>query len=161
MRLVVEEEELQFREVRLTRRDFFKYIRNSAAKRKQDLFESFDSAEFPGHRAKVVPPARKALAEIFGTLKACDAEQLKHWLFYDLKVAPSCDGCSLCAALCPTGALSSNNFAGRSPRPPAFDAFACTGCGLCAEACPDGSISLYNDADKKTAPTTGRDIAIL
>ncbi len=48
-------------------------------------------------------------------------------------VAPSCNGCQLCAFFCPTGALSKIEREGRTGI--AFRAAACTGCGLCAHVC--------------------------
>ncbi|MCK5249891.1 MAG: 4Fe-4S binding protein [Spirochaetaceae bacterium] len=49
-----------------------------------------------------------------------------------------CKSCGICAAFCPTGALSV--VPGEKAR--ATDEESCTGCGLCERLCPDLAIEI-------------------
>ena len=46
-----------------------------------------------------------------------------------------CTGCSICANVCPQGAIRVNDIA-------RVDAALCTGCGVCVRECPSRAISL-------------------
>lgn len=61
--------------------------------------------------------------------------------FSALTVAPGCDHHGICAALCPTGALSlyeEGDTAGLE-----FNAWRCIGCGHCVKSCPERAITLH------------------
>ena len=51
-----------------------------------------------------------------------------------------CKSCGICAAFCPTGALSIMP----GEKAQAADEDACTGCGLCERLCPDLAIEITN-----------------
>lgn len=54
-------------------------------------------------------------------------------VFFRPTAPPSCDGCGVCARLCPEGALVEVRSAGEWTLRVAAEA--CTGCGLCADVC--------------------------
>lgn len=67
-------------------------------------------------------------------------------LFPSLKVASTCADHRICAAACPTGALSDYARAndGAEDRGIDFDPQACVACGLCVACCPTRSLSLVD-----------------
>jgi len=58
-----------------------------------------------------------------------------------LVIGDTCTMCQGCVAICPTGALRTDD----SDMPPLFDKSLCTGCGLCCEFCIDGALTIQND----------------
>lgn len=59
-------------------------------------------------------------------------------LFPDVAISDACRNSRVCAAACPTGALSLASEAGGID----FAAGACIGCGACESACPEGALTL-------------------
>jgi Fe-S-cluster-containing hydrogenase component 2 len=65
--------------------------------------------------------------------------------------AERCSACGVCAASCPTRALTANSGNGRRVSI-AFDASKCTACGACAVVCPERAVSVRR-------ATSGREVA--
>ena len=61
-------------------------------------------------------------------------------LLYEVKVDENCTLCEVCAAKCPTGALSMKS--GRGLRQLVFRQDLCIGCGFCLQACPESAMSI-------------------
>ena len=60
----------------------------------------------------------------------------------------TCTRCQGCVAICPTGALKTEDIDG----PPAFEQLLCTGCGLCREFCLDEALRISSgNCDDLTA----------
>ncbi len=94
-------------------------------------------------REKKVPDRRKLLAM---AMKRANVPETFHILdtndisFSSQKVldSESCTNCQMCYRICPTGALSSNNYGEFI----AFDAFACIKCASCHDVCEPKSLTL-------------------
>lgn len=87
------------------------------------------------------------------------------------RAGPSCDGCGLCATLCPTEALRLEEFQG-SPAPGkglpgassgsrrlVFQPAACLDCGLCDKSCPTEALERHDLTD--LTPVARRDRIVL
>ena len=66
--------------------------------------------------------------------KTCPAGVCKRLLSYTI-IADKCKGCSACARVCPTGAIS-----GEIKKPFVIDREKCIKCGACMEKCKFGAI---------------------
>lgn len=91
-------------------------------------------------------PVIRARQERYGAslrqLAAAQGRSVSAALFPRLEVAGHCDHTGLCAAVCPTGALSQYAAEDGNAVGIEFDAQACIGCGLCASLCPSQALRL-------------------
>ncbi|KAF5411051.1 MAG: CoB--CoM heterodisulfide reductase iron-sulfur subunit A [Candidatus Methanogasteraceae archaeon] len=58
-------------------------------------------------------------------------------------ISDACDGCGVCAAECPYGALAMVGGDGGKPVP-VLDPLSCNTCGICAAVCPQGAVEIAN-----------------
>lgn len=91
-----------------------------------------------GSPRRIDPAALRARARVLASLAG--SAQAPAGLFPDLIVADSCCDRRLCAASCPTGALTHDGDEEESRL--RFDPEICTGCGLCVRLCPSGALTL-------------------
>jgi ferredoxin len=92
-------------------------------------------------------PKRRLLKTIVGNLSRESCSRLPHdpevpWGQARVK-ADLCGACGICAAVCPTGAISRAREGENHVL--TFSASECTNCSLCQEACPDGAIDFEDD----------------
>ncbi len=139
VRLVRDPDQLSFQETNLSRRGFFgalgKGSAGAAAKIVPPLGDS--PPRMPAHKA--LPPRRLLLLRGFATLPAPQREVLEDALFPTLRFLPSCDHCTGCDGICPTGAITTST---ANPPRPVFLRALCTGCGACAAFCGEDGIAL-------------------
>jgi len=93
-------------------------------------------------RMQQVPQRRRRLlAALPSSIEARSASRAQEQVsFFSTKhlCADACTACSVCVAVCPTGALQ----APRSLREIRFDTSRCTKCGLCHDVCEPNAITL-------------------
>jgi ferredoxin len=91
-------------------------------------------------RAGVQLPERRAQLASAAAIARRNGRPLPAGLFHELQVDTArCVDHGVCAALCPTRALTRFEAGGRAGL--RFDALACIGCGRCASVCPEGALS--------------------
>jgi len=144
-RIVITESagDIRYRDESLDRRSFFKSF-GSALFKSADIVLS-GTSEQTGHRSgyaeKKVPYRRRLLNRTRSSLSR--ELQIRMRERFDLCVSfeDSCTKCQGCVAICPTGALQSE----QTDTLPTFDQQLCTGCSLCAEFCMDGALRITGD----------------
>jgi Fe-S-cluster-containing hydrogenase component 2 len=96
-------------------------------------------AEAPAAAGKIVPRPMLRRAAALERLAAGEGRGLAAALFPSVRIAARCCGDSVCAAVCPTGALRRYDKEGVSGV--GFEPRLCIGCGACARACPEGALT--------------------
>ena len=82
-------------------------------------------------------------------------QELSAAFFPTLEIGPACGHHGVCAAVCPSGALST--FAAEDGTVGLeFDAEQCLACGLCVHHCPAGAVRLSPFGNREEAHQTGR-----
>lgn len=125
----------------MSRRGLFTRWRNTTRRAAAEVMREIESpaSHVVGHGT--VPSWRERLENDVGSLTARSgegAELLPVELGIGLpSVEGTCDGCGLCALVCPFLALSV------SEARVSCEAAACTACGLCADVCPTGGLVLH------------------
>lgn len=143
VRLIRNVKELDYRAIAYDRRAFFKTFGYFAKRRTAELFcdETKDKA-VRKYSAKTAPIKKELLNRAQQSLPGEIQRTLLNNYYYSVTVADTCDDCSACVGMCPTGALKieSNGDA----RDLFFSASRCSGCGLCESFCMSDSIALVN-----------------
>ena len=127
---------------RYDRRSFFTELKNKVVSQVAGTVAS-DLASDPerarigvDYSSKRIPQRSRLLAAAIARVPPDQARTFGDLLRFRMELSESCDGCSGCVAVCPTGALESASPVLR------FTEAACTGCGLCAEFCLAGAIRI-------------------
>lgn len=149
-RLVLAESEadVEFTEETVGRRSFFKAFGNSIFKSASVVLSS-SAGERVERRTeysiKRLPRRRAILSDLRKSFSP--ALELKIGRHFDFCVlfSGSCTNCCGCVAICPTGALQSDE----SGASPAFDQAMCTGCRLCQEFCADGALTVNGNENRR------------
>lgn len=138
LRLVQRPEDLDFREINLSRRAFFSFLRQRstdtltlAAQRLQQTQQPFDG------RRKSLPAQRRLLLRALPLIPKGVRQRVETELFPELRFGPTCTACTGCVGICPTGAIITS---ATDPPEPVFLRHFCTDCRLCAEFCRKGGI---------------------
>ncbi len=134
------------------RRDFFKRFSMKGAieskvafekeLEKEDMRGTLDSSTTAKLKQKSLPNKRKLLYMALKRVK--DQPHLTEIPYNNISfisqksIDDSCDNCSFCYRICPTGALSSDHRGTKID----FDALACVKCRLCHDVCQSDSIHL-------------------
>ncbi len=141
MRLVENVKELQYRDVTYNRRDFFKAFTELTTERAQKFF--FDDAsdqKTQAYTAKTLPTRKETMNRMLRTLPPDIGAKLLKSYYYDLQVDDTCDFCSACVGVCPTGALRAER--SNVEKKLFFNSSLCNGCGICAAFCDKSAVHL-------------------
>lgn len=141
-RIVIAESagDIRYRDEPLDRRSFFRSFGRA-------LFKSADivlsgSSEQTGQRSgyaeKKVPYKRRLLNRTRSSLSRELQFRLSRKFDTRVSFGNSCTRCQGCVAICPTGALKSE----QPDSLPTSDQLLCTGCGLCGEFCMESAIRI-------------------
>jgi Pyruvate/2-oxoacid:ferredoxin oxidoreductase delta subunit len=144
LRAIYEKDELEFQEISLSRRGFFRLLRGSTVEGVSCVAEELSRTEkSQPYGSKKIPGKRELLNRACRKLGTVDGDLLSN--YFTVKVDDACNACSTCAAMCPNGALK----CGREGETKAlsFNASRCSGCGLCEEFCMHNAIVLGSGHD--------------
>jgi Pyruvate/2-oxoacid:ferredoxin oxidoreductase delta subunit len=139
LRPVHAKEELEFRDIPMSRRGFFMLLRESALEGVSGAAEELNRTDKPHpYGSKRIPMKRELINRARQRSAAVNSGFLD--FYFTAKVDDTCNACAACAAVCPNGALKR----GREGKIKAllFNASRCRGCGLCEEFCMHKSIKL-------------------
>lgn len=133
-------QDIHFRDETVNRRSFFKSFGNALLKSAAVVLSGTNQqteqrSDYAGKRV----PLRRELINSTG-IKLSRELEVRVSKHFDSCVSfdENCSACQGCVAICPTGALRTEE----SDRPPAFEQRLCTGCGLCCEFCLDGAVRI-------------------
>lgn len=126
---------------KIGRRDFLQSLVGSAEPR--DALAESRRVVFG--RGLVAPIKRERILEQVRALAADIDQDIPATLMPAIKIADGCEINGLCAAICPTGALTrGENDNAVSLR---FDAARCIACGECQRVCPSKALKLWQEGD--------------
>ncbi len=139
----------------LSRRDFFKHLRDSAAtRRSQPAGNAAPSKDIESeHRGPT--KEKRALAELFRRCAGrVTGEKGAVPGFFEIEVDENCTGCGACASLCPTGALTLDE--GPAAAQLQWTPAHCSNCNLCFDVCARKALHVLPclDADRIANETT-------
>ncbi len=148
-----------------SRREFFNIFSvKNIANTKRNFEESLEESSGIGSevtkaiREKKLPNKRKILFTILnkiGKVKEYELFKEEDVSFTSSKfIDDSCDNCSICYRLCPTGALSTNSKSSKIY----FDDLMCIKCRLCHDVCEKDSISLKSFDTKEFFEATQKEL---
>lgn len=133
-------QDINYCEESVDRRSFFKSLRNS-------LFESAavimtaageQSGRHTPYGEKRQPKRRELLNVIRSRALTGVNKNFAERYDYHISWSDTCNACQGCAAICPNGAL----FTEQPDAHPVFDNLRCTGCALCVEFCMEEAIMI-------------------
>jgi ferredoxin len=153
IRLVDDAAELQYRDITYNRRDFFKAFRSLTSERAQNfLFDDALDQKRQSYTAKTLPLLREVMNRMLRKLPQEDGAKLLGGFYYDLRVDETCDLCSACVGVCPTGALRVDR--SNPEKKLFFNSSLCNGCGICASFCDKSAVQLRTGfpCDENTGP---------
>lgn len=131
--LAQQEEELDFRERALSRREFFGFFQKKTTSTATAAIEHWQRPTAPlPYRDKRLPPARALLLDVFPAMSDDFRETVKERLFPEPTFQAGCAGCTGCVGICPTGAIEPPLEDGAAPH---ADRSRCTDCRLCEGFC--------------------------
>jgi ferredoxin len=130
----------------MPRRAFFRAVGRRCAEAATSgatgVSEQTDSGRSAQH--KQLPAQRRLLLRGLPAISIENRQPIERAIFPRLSFGPSCNNCTGCDGMCPTGAISTSR---SDPPRPIFHPQLCTSCGVCAEFCPQHAIELYaNDS---------------
>jgi Pyruvate/2-oxoacid:ferredoxin oxidoreductase delta subunit/coenzyme F420-reducing hydrogenase delta subunit len=144
-----------------SRREFFAYLQGETGKQVAAAIEGMDSDGDMGGATRAIlepklPVKRGLLLEHIKKLGKPVADQARSdgLPFARVEIGDSCDGCGMCVAFCPTGALRSYEEGDRQVID--FSSRYCLACGLCAEICPQATIAYSASVNPGALATDAR-----
>lgn len=141
-RIVIAEttQDIHYRDETVDRRSFFKSISNALFKKAVVMLSATNekSEQRTEYAGKRVPNRRVLLNSTRSKLSQDLLSRVQKHFDFCVSYENSCTRCQGCVAICPTGALKTE----QSDLVPIFDYLLCTGCGLCQEFCLDMALRI-------------------
>lgn len=139
VRIVRRPDDLGYQDANLSRRGFFGTLGRRSAGVAAKAVPAPGEYAAPEAAHKTLPARRLLLLRGLATLAREQREALEEALFPQLRFRPSCNHCTGCDGICPTGAITTST---ADPPRPLFLRALCTGCGACAVFCSEEGIAL-------------------
>lgn len=141
-RIVIAEtaKDIHYRDETVDRRSFFRSFSNALFKNAAVMLSATNEkreqrTEYAGKRA---PNRRVLLNSTRSKLSQDLLSRVQKHFDFSISHENSCTKCQGCVAICPTGALKTDD----GEELPVFDQLICTGCGLCREFCLDQALRI-------------------
>jgi ferredoxin len=139
LRPVHEKDELEFQDISLSRRGFFRLLSGSAVEGVSSVVGELNrTGKSLPYGSKKVPDKRELLNRAWRQSDAVNRGLLA--CYFTAEVDDSCNACAKCAAVCPSGALKRSREG--ETKVLLFNASCCSGCGLCEEFCMHNALKL-------------------
>ena len=152
-RLVRQESELVFREVGVSRREFFSILKRQSKTSAVSLAGTLYELPDQSFGDKSLPSRRLFLMQLLKRLPEGQRTELTALLFPRIDISvDSCTGCTGCVGLCPTGALFPSKTQGSPPKTHVQN---CTECDLCTAFCRSGAIRISSGKLGRMAQRVG------
>lgn len=130
-------QDINYRDESVDRRSFFRSFRTSLFQSAVIMSTSGERNERHTPYGEKRKPKRLELVNIIKERSSRDRHKIIQDHFdCQISCAETCDACQGCVAICPTGALQTEN----PDYQPVFDNSLCTGCGLCVEFCLENAL---------------------
>jgi ferredoxin len=141
--LVFDASTLDYEERNCSRREFFSLLRNRSRRASICVVDRLKvDPQSASYGTKQLPASRKLLLQVLQQLPET-REQIAGKLFPQRVSSDSCQNCTGCVGICPTGALIPPAEAGIAPD---FSAECCIACRLCEDFCAQSGITI-NSSD--------------
>ena len=151
VRLVAEENDLNYQPASLSRRELFGLFRERSSRTAAVMVERLQiSSKTESYGGKQVPLVRALLLKVMDSLPASQQRQLISQMFGQISFTSTCTACGGCVGVCPTGAIDT---AESDQAKPVFDPRRCVGCRSCEAFCRKQGVQLarkYQDVTSLT-----------
>lgn len=136
--LVRNEDDLDFLDSSLSRRQLFSYFRERSTRAAETMVRRLQGEGAPtAYGDKQVPLVRALLLRAVKGASAERRQTIAERLFGSVAFTPTCAGSGRCVGVCPTGAIQP---AEDDAHPPDFDRDLCVSCGSCQAFCPNQGV---------------------
>jgi len=133
IKIIENEDNLDFEEVPYGRRDFFTAVQRRTFVELANWIKTHRHKDSYAYSIKEVPLKRTLLNRVFARIpREVRKLYLKHY-YFSLQVNDDCDHCFACVGACSTGALKIGTHAGKKVL--LHQSALCVYCGLCVEFC--------------------------
>lgn len=142
--LLHSEDDLDFQEPGLTRRELFSVFGRKTRRQASIMLSRLDEERAESFRGKMLPRGRALLLEVLAAQSDRSTTTAVCKSFPTCSMTEACRGCIGCVGICPTGALVAPEHCGSSP---GFVSYLCTECGICQAFCRQGAISVNSQEE--------------
>lgn len=133
VKLVFDQDCLDFEERQCNRREFWGLIRPSLKSTDSSIVDQIQISKPPSdYVTKHLPASRDLLLQTI-KLRPDRSKWITEQFWPRLHFNDNCQACNMCVAICPTGALSASE---EALKPPTVTAERCVACSLCEDFCP-------------------------
>ncbi len=137
---LTDKSQLDYQEQLCSRRDFFNLLKKRSKHASVHIAGRLQQTDkMTSYRDKNLPYSRRLLLQVIDSLPLAERKKIEVALFPQHAFQTTCQSCTGCVGICPTGALLAPEIPGKHPE---FSATNCTGCRLCEQFCVNDGIKV-------------------